>query len=524
MHLRALYLVVSLFVRLELSRGILVNRTIDDQLGDSVTGVLPTYGGNNWKQGATCTGCFAQPDPSRAFQGTWHDATWTPGDPSEDIMTVNFAGSAVYVFIILANSVPFTTTLTSLSFTLDGELDGSFVHAPTTSTDYEYNVTAYANDNLANAQHTLIMQTAGNNATLVLFDYVVYSVDDEAPVTTSSPTSSPSPPPSPSSSSSSSFSSSSSPSPSTSPSPTDSTSATSTPTPAFPGENSSSSTTTHVSVPGGSSTFLGSTTPSSPKSAGPVSSVPSTTITSLTSAQADIAPRNGKNTKTIVGVSVGGLAVVALAIGLLLCWYRRRRNSISVPQIPSSDVVNGGRSLNGRPGSSHWEETTTGTWLTSSAPIGTYTSMLSHHDRSSVVPSTTIMPLLQGPRGNVAEYAHSSVEAKPSINGTESQAHNKSVERQLDLSRRIEQMGLETGLTIPTTLPDAGSGRELEVGSRPHGDTGEAEALREQVVFLLDEVERLHTQHGLNAGSFGADDEPPPDYSTEGRRSPLSQI
>ncbi|KAI5115992.1 hypothetical protein M0805_009064, partial [Coniferiporia weirii] len=302
MRLRALYLLaISLFVRLELSRGTLVNRTIDDQFGDPVTGVLPTYEGYNWEQGATCS---------------WHDATWVPGDSGGDIMTVNFTGSAVYVFIILANNLDPTTTLTRLSFSLDGEVVGSFVHSPTTSTDYEYNVTAYANDNLANAQHTLIMQTTGDTPTLILFDYVIYSTDDEVPVTTLSTTSSPSPPPSPT------------------PTPTP------TPTPA----------------------------PITSLSSSPIDSTSTTTV-SVTPTESDGASENGKITKTIVGVLLGGPVVVALAIGLLLCWYRRRRNNISLPQILSNDVVNGGRSPNGQPESWYWKEPTTGTWLTLPVPI-----------------------------------------------------------------------------------------------------------------------------------------------------------
>ncbi|KAI5117134.1 hypothetical protein M0805_008253 [Coniferiporia weirii] len=179
MHLNALYLVVLLFVYLELSRGVLVNRTVDDQFGDSVTGVPPTYEGpsmDGWTQGSTCGTCKAQPDPYLAFQGTWHDSTWGPGDRSENMVNVFFNGSAVYVFIILANNVPNVTSLTSLSFSLDGEVVGTFVHSPTSSeTDYEYNVAAYTNENLGNTLHKLTMQTTGDVPILFLFDYLIYS-------------------------------------------------------------------------------------------------------------------------------------------------------------------------------------------------------------------------------------------------------------------------------------------------------------------------------------------------------------
>ena len=67
----ALY--TSTFARTEL-------RTIDDTYGDSLTGAKPDYssGGNDcWFQGPGCTECVLQPDPSKAYNGTWHDTTST---------------------------------------------------------------------------------------------------------------------------------------------------------------------------------------------------------------------------------------------------------------------------------------------------------------------------------------------------------------------------------------------------------------------------------------------------------------
>ena len=108
------------------------NRTIDDQLGDSVTGVLPSYSpAGSWQQGATCSGCFIHLDPSQTFQGTWHDSTHTPGDAEDRVITAQFTGTAVYVYNALANTVEFTTTFTSLTFAIDGEQVGSFQHVPT---------------------------------------------------------------------------------------------------------------------------------------------------------------------------------------------------------------------------------------------------------------------------------------------------------------------------------------------------------------------------------------------------------
>jgi len=45
-----------------------INRTIDDQFGDSATGALPIYSPENmWAQGNQCSTCFAQPDYQQTF-------------------------------------------------------------------------------------------------------------------------------------------------------------------------------------------------------------------------------------------------------------------------------------------------------------------------------------------------------------------------------------------------------------------------------------------------------------------------
>jgi hypothetical protein len=71
-----------------------VNRTIDDTLGDSVTGERPTYLSSNsgsWED-ATCKGCVAQPDPYRAFAGTWTAATYYPLPLSSIGINLSFTG------------------------------------------------------------------------------------------------------------------------------------------------------------------------------------------------------------------------------------------------------------------------------------------------------------------------------------------------------------------------------------------------------------------------------------------------
>lgn len=178
--------------------GVLVNRTIDDNLGDSVTGEQPTYlpdGG--WALGSICTTCNIHPglvDLNKTFDRTWHDTTHHPGGPDQ-VITVTFSGVAVYVFNIIANTVPFTTTLTNLTFTLDGELVGSYLHAPDASTDILYNVSVYSNTSLTSGPHTLEIQPTGPFSSLILFDYIAYTVDEDI-TTSASPTQRPSSSPS----------------------------------------------------------------------------------------------------------------------------------------------------------------------------------------------------------------------------------------------------------------------------------------------------------------------------------------
>ena len=71
----------------------LTNRTIDDQYGDSVTRVPPSYSpSGGWSRGAKCSTCAAQPNASQAYGGSWHDSTHHPTDPEPRIVSLSFNG------------------------------------------------------------------------------------------------------------------------------------------------------------------------------------------------------------------------------------------------------------------------------------------------------------------------------------------------------------------------------------------------------------------------------------------------
>lgn len=168
------------------------NRTIDDQFGDSVTGVLPEYSPPAlWDKGITCANCTVHLDPSRVLYGSWHDTTHRPGEPDQHSITMRFNGTAVYVYNIVANTIPDNPNVvhgSNMTFSIDGALVGTFVHIPSSSTAYEYNYTVFSSTNLPNTEHTVVVQTTGDSvSSLILFDYAIYTFDDESEVASPSP-------------------------------------------------------------------------------------------------------------------------------------------------------------------------------------------------------------------------------------------------------------------------------------------------------------------------------------------------
>ncbi|EIW63880.1 uncharacterized protein TRAVEDRAFT_103451, partial [Trametes versicolor FP-101664 SS1] len=168
------------------SAAILVNRTIDDQYGDIVTGALPTYApSNQWAYGPSCNSCFIHPgnpyrfgavvDVSQVYNGSWHDTTYHPNLHTPTI-TVTFVGQAVYVYSIIANTIANVTTLTSLVFTLDGEVVGHFKHGPDSlGPVLVYNIPVYVNSSIPYGDHTLKISTEAGTTSLLLFDYITYT-------------------------------------------------------------------------------------------------------------------------------------------------------------------------------------------------------------------------------------------------------------------------------------------------------------------------------------------------------------
>ncbi|KAH9912312.1 uncharacterized protein BXZ73DRAFT_107513 [Epithele typhae] len=156
-----------------------VNRTIDDYYGDSVTGVVPIYKPTaEWADGNTCDACYVNSsnvDISKVFKGTWHDSTWYPVNTGERSITLTFNGTAVWVYMILANQIQSTSTTTNLAFSLDEIPRGKFMHPPDKTNDVLYQQLVFEKTGLALQTHSLEITGTGNEASLMLFDNVVYT-------------------------------------------------------------------------------------------------------------------------------------------------------------------------------------------------------------------------------------------------------------------------------------------------------------------------------------------------------------
>ncbi|KIK61855.1 hypothetical protein GYMLUDRAFT_42271 [Collybiopsis luxurians FD-317 M1] len=210
---RTLLLCPIFFFEFPVTSAVGVNRSIDDTLGDSVTGQRPTYLPSTsgvWEDN-TCSGCALAPPISSAFQDTYTAATYNP-DLKNISISFDFTGTAIYIFLILANDPdPGISASTAVNITLDGKLTDTFTHTPNSSDRaflFNESALAFSKTGMKNISHQMVISTSGLNSNYYLnFDYALYTFQG---ATTTTLSSSVSPTPSSSSSSLSSSSSSSS--------------------------------------------------------------------------------------------------------------------------------------------------------------------------------------------------------------------------------------------------------------------------------------------------------------------------
>ncbi|KAJ7494419.1 hypothetical protein B0H11DRAFT_935677 [Mycena galericulata] len=160
-----------------------INRTIDDQFGDSVSGVLPTYRPSAyWKPGTSCADCEVHADPAMAFDHTWRDSSQLPGQGGPVSLSLDFVGTAIQVFCIAPPIMTNVVTSYNLNFTLDGASRGTFSYSPNSSTEFVYNLSVVNLPSLPNEPHTLLISTDDSqDGSIFLFDYAVYTTVEDKP-------------------------------------------------------------------------------------------------------------------------------------------------------------------------------------------------------------------------------------------------------------------------------------------------------------------------------------------------------
>ncbi|KAH9856874.1 hypothetical protein C2E23DRAFT_710983, partial [Lenzites betulinus] len=159
---------------------------IDDEHGDSATGTKPIYTpADGWVQGANCDACAVNSslvNSSQVFSGTWHSITSGTG---ERTITMNFTGTAIDVFFVIARPTPSTLAQTNLTFTLDTDPtgkpisnDGVFKPVKQFPTLWNgmpmYTVRMFSLTGIPNEEHTLSIYSAGATNSLYAFDFAQY--------------------------------------------------------------------------------------------------------------------------------------------------------------------------------------------------------------------------------------------------------------------------------------------------------------------------------------------------------------
>ncbi|KAF8877528.1 hypothetical protein BD779DRAFT_1448442 [Infundibulicybe gibba] len=179
-------LLLWIFTLIGASSAVLVNRTVDDGPGDSTSGPPVQYapeiappslgGGVLWRSQNNCDGCDIKPVNSDAESGTWTAIGYYPSVKNATA-TIEFQGSAIYIYLILANypTTPDIVSSVHCNFRLDGEIVGNYSHPTDGSSRFEYNALAYANTSLPNANHTILLEITGPDPSYLIFDYAEYT-------------------------------------------------------------------------------------------------------------------------------------------------------------------------------------------------------------------------------------------------------------------------------------------------------------------------------------------------------------
>jgi len=166
----------------------LVNITIDDSTGDSLTHAPITYSpADAWANRTSCqddsSTCVAHPDAAKLVGGTWHESSFSVSNTSlhpnvPSTAALSFNGSAVYVNCAIPRSTFAPDGTIQLTFFLDGVQAGSFQRDAIAGTGFDY-VIVFSSTDLTPASHSLVIQNGvqgGPNSLLVL-DAILYTTE-----------------------------------------------------------------------------------------------------------------------------------------------------------------------------------------------------------------------------------------------------------------------------------------------------------------------------------------------------------
>lgn len=141
--------------------GRLVNITVDDQATDPTTGQSLIVYSNHFAAGQDCgSDCASRPNPSQAFDETWHDVTYDPGrDDYHNIpqtATFQFNGSAIRAYGIQSQSKTNPYSDAHILFFIDGDNVANYTYiAPGLVGVYTYNQLLFFSGPLEYGSHTL---------------------------------------------------------------------------------------------------------------------------------------------------------------------------------------------------------------------------------------------------------------------------------------------------------------------------------------------------------------------------------
>ncbi|KAH9899610.1 hypothetical protein C8Q73DRAFT_787474 [Cubamyces lactineus] len=159
---------------------------IDDTYGDQITGAMPVYSPPaSWTQNQPCglaNGRPVNPDPSMAWNGTWHGSAGAAADTALLTIDFNFTGDWLSIYCIVLGGDRDNVAASNMSFELDGQQVGRFYRDVSGQTEgagdlsLHYNVSVF-NASVPEGQHALRISSVDYSR--MLFDYVLYTTNTD---------------------------------------------------------------------------------------------------------------------------------------------------------------------------------------------------------------------------------------------------------------------------------------------------------------------------------------------------------